>query len=152
MSTEYRTGIPSHAHIKAAERLGLLWHANGGFYHRFRGDVDQIEVQFALAADVISNGNWDPLDRDIHNLSYRPIRPDGTSVDWETLDAEVARVAGAAGTVQPQGFRTDLWQVLSSHLASGNGCRLSDTVRLDWRGFRVQNRFFSYCLRGALRV
>ena len=110
MSTEYRTGIPSHAHIKAAERLGLLWHANGGFYHRFRGDVDQIEVQFALAADVISNGNWDPLDRDIRNLSYRPIRPDGTSVDWETLDAEVARVAGAAGTVQPRGFRADLWR------------------------------------------
>ncbi len=29
MTTEYRPGIPSHAHVEAAERLGLLWHREG---------------------------------------------------------------------------------------------------------------------------
>ena len=156
MSTEYRRGIPSVAHVEAATRLGLLWQNENS---------PQTTIFEVRNGEVLSNYGRMPSARNLDAIlshersrSFRPIRTDGTSVDWEVLDAEVARAAQpatvtrysfdtgtiyAAPTTQPQGFRADLWQALSSHLAPGNGCRLSDTVWLDWRGFRVQNPFFT---------
>jgi hypothetical protein len=115
MTTEYRPGIPSHAHIEAATRLGLEWeegrHSNRRWRFEMRGDELWCDFcsdvsEWELDLEPLSSGRI--TDRaDIEQRSFRPIRPYGTPVDWETLDAEVARVAGAA---QPQGFRADLWR------------------------------------------
>ena len=154
MSTEYRRGIPSVAHIEAATRLGLLWARTGLLLDRE-----------ALA-------------------DYRPIRADGTLVDWAVLDAEVARVQATAqpeprrfvdvrpdrhgviptdeqgnpvsweriaqptptaAPAQPQGFRADLWQRM---LRSFFGDRLSeiDTNGLGLAGItaREHDRMFRF--------
>ena len=105
MSTEYRRGIPSREHIEAATRLGLEWERTG---QRWRFAIRNGEVW----CDFLSHSmGWDSdldlLDggriiarADAEAQSYRPIRTDGTPVDWEVLDAEVARVQEPiAGTV-----------------------------------------------------
>lgn len=115
MSTEYRRGIPSVAHVEAATRLGLLWHASGMIaswrFHVVNNDVVQLDLRRTPGRG--------PLTSVERNRSYRPIRTDGTPVDWEVLDAEAARVvqpatvtptASAAPMTQPQGFRADLWR------------------------------------------
>ena len=115
MSTEYRTGVPSRAHIAAAERLGLLWRAqhNADYYWRF--DTAGRSV-YDDRLHLAQSARLSPIDDDERIYYYRPIRPDGTPVDWETLDAEVSRVAGAAA--QPQGFRADLWRRICEHSLS----------------------------------
>ena len=102
MSTEYRPNIPSHAHIEAATRLGLEWrrdaHNRSEFFTRFRYVDGQIHSNFAGYSEL--NDYLTPASADEHTFSYRPIRPDGTLVDWSVLDAEVARMQGLiVGTV-----------------------------------------------------
>lgn len=135
MSTEYRRGIPSREHIEAATRLGLEWERTG---QRWRFAIRNGEVW----CDFLSHSmGWDSdldlLDggriiarADAEAQSYRPIRTDGTPVDWEVLDQEVARVGqqgqpvtvtpitSAAPTMQPQGFRADLWRRICRHFIS----------------------------------
>ena len=155
MTTEYRRGVPSTAHVEAATRLGLEWEDDdvGPMKARWRLVVHEESIRGDYATSNTNYSNWDssPFDRvPYQNSSYRPIRPDGTPVDWEVLDQEVARVGqpqtmacNLTAPAQPRGFRADLWQALSSYLTPGNGCGLLDTVRLNWRGFRVQNPFFT---------
>ena len=129
MTTEYRPGIPSHAHIEAATRLGLLWEdpdlgiTQGRWRLEIRDGV--LFSDYATAGSGFANWN---SSLDAHPIAetatFRPIRPDGTPVDWETLDAEVARVAGAAGTVQPQGFRADLWRRICRHFTGREICNM----------------------------
>ena len=143
MSTEYRRGIPSTAHVEAATRLGLLWHREA---HR-----PITKTKFALVNGVVeSNYGYDigvqsgtsrvNLHSNESSHSYRPIRPDSTPVDWEVLDQEVARVGqqgqpligrDADGSqfaintngsrsplpAQPQGFRADLWRRIAPFYA-----------------------------------
>ena len=136
MTTEYRRGIPSVAHVEAATRLGLLWERSDEAFTQFMKHQQTGEVLSChnnnltpgFISRIPSLGVW-PHE---HNHSYRPIRTDGTPVDWAVLDAEVARtqiptqsiVAGidwarfesrtvtpttsAAPTTQLQGFRADL--------------------------------------------
>ena len=117
MSTEYRTGVPSRAHIAAAERLGLLWRAqhNADYYWRF--DTAGRSV-YDDRLHLAQSARLSPIDDDERIYYYRPIRPDGTPVDWETLDAEVARVAAPAQLREPQGFRADLWRRICEHSLS----------------------------------
>lgn len=138
MTTEYRPGIPSHAHIEAATRLGFEWrrdaHTRSEIFTRFRYVDGQIHSNFAGYSRL--NDYLTPASGDEHTFSYRPIRPDGTPVDWETLDAEVARVAGPA---QPQGFRADLWRRTCRHFVGDDfdridGAQLSDVAAIDTRG------------------
>ena len=165
MSTEYRRGIPSVAHIEAATRLGLEWEDQDQDRWRFEYRNEKVWSDVA-ARPTFSDWSPELHSASLPELDYRPIRSDGTPVDWDVLDQEVARVGqhgqplvgrDADGSqfaintdgsrsplpAQPQGFRADLWQALSSYLTPGNGCGLLDTVRLDWRGFRVQNPFFT---------
>jgi hypothetical protein len=107
--------------------LGLLWRAEDSFYHRFRVNSEAIEVQFSLDRETLNTQRWYQLDADIRRLPFRPILPDGTLVDWEVLDQEVARAgqrgqpatvtptASAVPTTQPQGFRADLFRRIASH-------------------------------------
>lgn len=117
MTTEYRRNIPSVAHVEAAKRLGLLWEDDARNFLNWNRDLDHLFPRF----------------------SYRPIRPDGTPIDWEVLDAEVARVAEAAGTVQPQGFRADLWRRICRHFIRADEDRvsrrhISDVETIERRG------------------
>jgi len=106
MSTEYRRGIPSTAHVEAATRLGLLW----------------------LGSDM-----W-----------FRPIRPDGTPVDWEVLDQEVARVGqqgqpqtmacNLTASARSQGFRADLWVRLNEWITANWLNTLGDIETINDRG------------------
>ena len=109
MTTEHRRGIPSVAHVEAAMRLGLEWHRQGC-------DDEHRTVFLARAGVVLSDYGLHPSQRDrtatISSVdawerqhAYRPIRTDGTPVDWEVLDAEVARVAQPAGaSPEPRSF------------------------------------------------
>ncbi|TXH53968.1 MAG: hypothetical protein E6Q97_11885 [Desulfurellales bacterium] len=135
MSTEYRPGIPSHAHIEAAERLGLEWEDleweddDGDWPSRWRLAIRSGSV----ISDFATSPRFDDWDNELSTrydhvgYSFRPIHPDGTPVDWETLDAEVARVAGAAGSAQ-QGFRADLWRRICAHFTGREVC---DMVSFD---------------------
>lgn len=89
MSTEYRRGIPGTAHVEAATRLGLLWRGSDEWLHRFRNQNGQIEVWYF--EDPNETPDWEAPDFAIEDLDFRPICPDGTPVDWEVLDQEVAR-------------------------------------------------------------
>ena len=89
MGTEYRHGIPSVAHIEAATRLGLDWHRLEGRTWRFEmrngeifGDSNPHRTYLPYLQSAVG---W-------QNSQLRPIRTDGTTVDWGVLDAEVARV------------------------------------------------------------
>ena len=133
MSTEYRRGIPSAAHVEAATRLGLEWHReshrephNNGFFTRFRyvdGQLRSNYTEYSKLDDFLT-----PVSPTERTYSYRPIRPDGTPVGWEVLDQEVARVGwrGQLATVTPttsatqplshsEGFRADLFRRITSH-------------------------------------
>jgi len=164
MSTEYRRGIPSVAHVEAATRLGLLW--------RRRGTDAEHRTRFAVnsSGTVLSDyGGEDdallalgPVSNNERHYSYRPIRTDGTPVDWEVLDMAavnpsqpiclntdgtlaitVTPTAPAAPTTQPQGFRADLWRRIHAYLVNGStGCGLPDVSSIDSMGFRVQSPFF----------
>jgi hypothetical protein len=79
MSTEYRRGIPSVAHVEAATRLGLLWHASG-MIASWRFHVVNNDVQL----DLRRTPGRGPLTSVERNRSYRPIRTDGTPVS--TID------------------------------------------------------------------
>ena len=147
MSTEYRRGIPSTAHVEAATRLGLLWRGSDEWLHRFRNQNGRIEVCYFQ--DPNATPYWEVPDFGIEDLDFRPIRPDGTPVDWEMLDQEVARVGqpqtmacNLTASAQAHGFRADLWQRIRAHLANGSGCGLPDVSSLDSMGFRVQSPFF----------
>lgn len=147
MSIEYRRGIPSTAHVEAATRLGLEWEEvrPRRSPRRWRFQIRDGELWCDFWSDV---SGWDrdlePLssgriaDRtDVEHYTFRPIRPDGTLVDWEVLDQEVARVglqgqpatatsaASTAQTTQPQGFRADLWRRMCQNFLSRDECELS---------------------------
>ncbi|TXH45459.1 MAG: hypothetical protein E6Q97_31570 [Desulfurellales bacterium] len=104
MTTEYRPNIPSHAHIEAATRLGLEWrrdaHNRSEFFTRFRYVDGQIHSNFAGYSEL--NDYLTPASADEHTFSYRPIRPDGTPVDWEVLDAEAQYANMPAAQAQPE--------------------------------------------------
>ncbi|MEK9725605.1 MAG: hypothetical protein VW405_19290, partial [Rhodospirillaceae bacterium] len=145
MTTEYHPGIPSHAHIEAATRLGLLWQQERAERRRWVFEMREGEIWCDF-----SSPNWPfdaltPLSSELamtateaNRSSYRPIRPNGTPVDWEMLDAEVARVAGAADAAQPQGFRADLWRRIRQHFLGDfdyvPDVQLSDVETIDDRG------------------
>ena len=134
MSTEYRRGIPSTAHVEAATRLGLLFDDNAPF-------ATQARRQFSA---------------DDAGLSFRPIRPDGTPVDWEVLDQEVARVeqqgqpatvtpiAPAAPLTPPQGFRADLWQRICSWITSTYLPNIASIAYINDFGIVGQTRGYSW--------
>lgn len=150
MSTEYRRGIPSVAHVQAATRLGLLWHRESAtadhrtqFAIRVDGDVgSDFGRYFGRSPDDLTatEGTIWPYEE---RYSYRPIRPDGTPVDWEVLDQEVARV-GQQG--QPQGFRADLWSRICIHFSASMLDRsIKDVVIADAaEGLIVQGRRWSW--------
>ena len=127
MSTEYRRGIPSAAHVEAASRLGLEWEETRwtrSESRRWRFEMRDGELWCDFMGDVSGWGELETLsggriaDRvDVERYSFRPIHTDGTPVDWEVLDAEVARaqrgeVSGplvacnltAAETPEPRSF------------------------------------------------
>ena len=120
MGTEYRRGIPSVAHIEAAARLSLLW-------MRLRFQDYFAVVNFGISEDNGVVSRYIPLndasaetlsevisrhrrlgDPQIATLpfeqdaSYRPIRTDGTLVDWAVLDAEVQYTNMPAAQAQPE--------------------------------------------------
>lgn len=120
MGTEYRHGIPSVAHIEAATRLGLLW-------MRLRFQDDFAVVNFGISEDNGIVSRYIPLnDASAETLSevisrhrrlgdpqidalpfeqdagYRPIRTDGTPVDWNVLDAEAQYANMLAAQAPPQ--------------------------------------------------
>lgn len=137
MTTEYRRGIPSTAHVEAATRLGLLWE-------------DTIRMPFTgpfLLTQTLPNSS-------LPNSSFRPIRPirfDGMPVDWEVLDQEVARVgqqgqpatvtptASTAPTTQPQGFRADLWAQINRHFTLERVSALTEIQSIDSVCIRTRN-------------
>ncbi len=95
MSTEYRRGIPSVAHIEAATRLGLEWEDQDQDRWRFEYRNEKVWSDVA-ARPTFSDWSPELHSASLPELDYRPIRTDGTPVDWEVLDAEVARVAQPA--------------------------------------------------------
>ena len=96
MSTEYRRGIPSTAHVEAATRLGLLWHSEDGWFHHFRFKSKRYRGMVSVSIED-THEDWVQPDVDIRGLLTAPSAPDGTPVDWEVLDQEVARVGQGAG-------------------------------------------------------
>lgn len=126
MSTEYRRGIPSTAHVEAATRLGLLWQTRSGTGYRRRDPAPTAQ----------------PTER---NRSFRPIRPDGTPVDWEVLDQEVVRV-GQPG--QPPGFRADLWRRMCQNFLDRDECELSLSMVEEFDG----NEFFRFSNGNCLAI
>ena len=136
MSTEYRRGIPSTAHVEAATRLGLLWQTRSGTGYRRRDPAPTAQ----------------PTEQ---NRSYRPIHPYGTPVDWEVLDQEVARVgqpqtmacnltAPAAPTTLPQGFRADLWARLNEWVTANWLNTLGDIRVINDRGISGHSKRYSW--------
>ena len=117
MGTEYRRGIPSVAHIEAATRLGLVWHR--------QGHSEDIVTVFKVAPDgvrsnygtrtILEENSFLPLHRQERSMYYRPIRTDGTLVDWNVLDAEAQYANMPVAQPQPE------------------PCCFVD-VRLDWYG------------------
>lgn len=115
MSTEYRRGIPSVAHVEAATRLGLLWRAEERPHLAWCFIAHSNEITSAYGhINAVRTHRASLIYQWETEQSYRPIRPDGTPVDWEVFDQEVARV-GQQG--QPQGFRADLWARVSRHFS-----------------------------------
>ena len=55
MSTEYRRGIPSTAHVEAATRLGLLWHrqSSNDTYVRFAVVGEQVLSRISTELGLI---------------------------------------------------------------------------------------------------
>lgn len=114
MTTEYRRGIPSVAHVEAATRLGLEWEETQwtrSESRRWRFEMRDGELWCDFMGDVTGWGELETLssgriaDRvDVERYSFRPIRTDGTPVDWEVLDAEVARAAQPRATPEPRSF------------------------------------------------
>ena len=165
MSTEYRRGIPSAAHVEAATRLGIEWeevrpHCS---IRRWRFQIRGDELWCDFWSDV---SGWDrdlqPLssgriaDRaDIEHYTFRPIRPDGTPVDWEVLDQEAARVGQQgqpatvtpivpAPTTQPQGFRANLWARLNEWVTANWLNTLGDIRTINDRGISGHSRRYSW--------
>lgn len=155
MSTEYRRGIPSTAHIEAAMRLGLEWrresHSRGDFLTRFRYVDGQPHSNFATYPEL--DDYLTPISSDERSYAYRPIRPDGTPVDWEVLDQEVARVGqqGQPQTMacnltapeQPQGFRADLWRRIREFIYSTQMNSLGDIADVNAEGIVGESAFLS---------
>lgn len=151
MSTEYRRGIPSTAHVEAATRLGLLWHREA---HR-----PDTKTKFAIVRDLVRSNYGSSIDLESHTSpvisnenshSYRPIRPDGTPLDWEVLDQEVARV-GQPQTMappQPQGFRADLWRRMCQNFLDRDECELSLSMVEEFDG----NEFFRFSNGNCLSI
>ena len=104
MGTEYRRGIPSVAHIEAATRLGLVWHR--------QGHSEDIVTVFKVAPDgvrsnygtrtILEENSFLPLHRQERSMYYRPIRTDGTLVDWNVLDAEAQYANMPVAQPQPE--------------------------------------------------
>lgn len=145
MTTEYRQNIPSVAHVEAATRLGLEWrresHSHNIFLTRFRYVDGQPHSNWATYPELANY--LAPVSLSERTYSYRPVRPDGTPVDWEVLDQEVARVEQqeqtASPLAQPQGFRSDLWRRICQHFISADEDRvssrhLSDVETIERRG------------------
>lgn len=154
MSTEYRRGIPSTAHVEAATRLGLLWLGSDMWLHRFRNRNGQIEVWYF--EDPNATPDWEAPDFAIEDLDFRPIRPDGTPVDWEVLDQEVARVGQSApaapaappAPAQPQGFRADLWARICTWVESTHLPNIAGIASIDDYGIVGQTRRYSWSTLG----
>jgi hypothetical protein len=100
--------------------LGLLWE-------------DTIRMRFTCACLLEAQV--------LPNASFRPIRPDGTPVDWEVLDQEVARV-GQQG--QPQGFRADLWRRIRSWITSTYLPNIASIAYINDFGIVGQTRGYSW--------
>ena len=140
MSTEYRRGIPSVAHVEAATRLGLLWGAT------YEGIPSSYIWRFVVQHNEILSVYHDRTSQiceEERNYAYRPIRTDGTPVDWEVLDAEVARAVQpatvtpttpATPTTQPRGFRADLWRRICEHFQLFWTRSLSEVIAIDVGG------------------
>ena len=160
MTTEYRRGIPSAAHVEAATRLGLLWEDDdtGGQHARWRFEMRNGDLLSDYALRFANYANWAAhLENDtstsMRAASYRPIRPNGTPVDWGVLDQEVARVgqpatvtstASAAPTTQPQGFRADLWARLNEWVTANWLNTLGDIRTINDRGISGHSRRYSW--------
>jgi hypothetical protein len=109
MSTEYRRGIPSTAHVEAATRLGLLWQSEVDRVWILQVEHGRIVSEWSEISDLadIARITWPARLEELgyHAMEYRPIRPDGTPVDWEVLDQEVpvaprVRIAGRVPAAQ----------------------------------------------------
>ena len=83
MSTEYRRGIPSAAHVEAATRLGLLWRAerNHEDYWRFGIVGDDVQSVYDNRVSVTQRSRLTPCTDEERTASYRPICTDGTLVE-----------------------------------------------------------------------
>lgn len=151
MTTEYRRGIPSVAHVEAATRLGLLWQNENS---------PQTTIFEVRNGEILSDYGRRPSARNLDALlshersrAYRPIRTDGTPVDWEVLDAEVRVHTGRAGeatvtpttsaapTTQPQGFRADLWRRICENVRSTSMLSLSDVRDINTLGIEGRSAF-----------
>jgi len=176
MTTEYRRGIPSVAHVEAATRLGLLWHRENAYAdHQTRfGMLPNGDIGSTFGS-ALGNTPVERIWQSEHEAAYRPIRTDGTPVDWEVLDAEVARAqpligrdadgtrfaintdgsrsplppaASAAPTTQPQGFRADLWRRICAWVESTYLPNIASIVSINDDGIIGQARRYSWDVLG----